>query len=109
MLKRILPAYEPRMRKSNLEISFKSGFPNSKTDFAFFWANPKTDHKPIKSTLRVGCSDQIQTWIFEINSLFFTGNDLKKVFLTSGSSNKNGTQQMPFMYDILTEPMLVAP
>ena len=37
------------------------------------------------------------------------GKDLKKVFLTSGFPNKNGTQQMPYMYDILTEPMLMAP
>ena len=29
----------------------KSGIRNPKTDFAFFWANPKTDHESIKSTL----------------------------------------------------------
>ena len=38
----------------------KSGFPNPKTDFAFFWAN----HESIKSTLRVDSSDQIQIRIF---------------------------------------------
>ena len=69
------------------------------------------DHKSIKSTLRVDSSDQIQIRIFEIHNLsVFLGKDLKKVFLTSGlSKKKNGTQQMPYMYDILTEPMLVAP
>ena len=34
---------------------------------------------------------------------------MKKVLLTNGFSNKNATQQIPDMYDILTEPMLVAP
>ena len=62
----------------------KSGFPSPKTEFAFFWANPKTDHEPIKSTLRMDSSDQIQTPIFEIHNLsVFLGKDLKKVFLTS--------------------------
>ena len=59
----------------------KSGFPNSKTDFAFFWANPKTDHESIKSTLWVESSDQIQIRIFEIHNLsVFLGKDVKKVF-----------------------------
>ena len=69
------------------------------------------DNESIKSTLRVDSSDQIQIRIFEIHNLsVFLGKDLKKVFLTSGfSKKKNSTQQMPYMYDILTEPMLVAP
>ena len=29
----------------------QSGFPNPKKDFAFVWANPKTDHESLKSTL----------------------------------------------------------
>ena len=29
----------------------KSGFPNPKTEFAFFGANQKTDHESIKSKL----------------------------------------------------------
>ena len=29
----------------------KSGFPNPKTEFAFFLANQKTDHESIKSKL----------------------------------------------------------
>jgi len=33
---------------------------------------------------------------------------LKKVFLASGFSNKNGTQQMLYMYDVLTESMLIS-
>ena len=53
--------------------------------------------------------DQIQIRIFEIhnpvNPGIFLGKDLKKVFLTRGFPNKNGTQ----WYDIPTEPMLVAP
>ena len=91
----------------------KSGFPNPKTDFkfAFFVANPKTDHESIKSTFRVDSSDQIQIQIFEIHNLsVFLGKDLKRVFLTSDfSKNKNDMQQMPYMYDILTEPILMAP
>ena len=67
----------------------KSGFPNPNTDFEFFWANPKTNHESIKSTLRVDSSDQIQIQIFEIHNLsVFLGKDLKKVFLTSGFSKK---------------------
>ena len=67
----------------------KSGLPNPQTDFAFFWANPKTDHESIKSTLRVDSSDQIQIRIFEIHNLsVFLGQDLKKVFLTRGFSKK---------------------
>ena len=85
----------------------KSGFPNSKTDFAFFWANPKTDHESIKCW--EDFSDQIQIRIFGIHNLsgFFGKGFEKKVFFTSGFANKNGVQQMPYMHDILTEPMLV--
>ena len=70
----------------------KSGFPNPKTDFEFFWACSKTDHGSIKYTLGVDSSDQIQIRIFEIQNLsVFLGKDLKKVFLTSGfSEKKNG-------------------
>ena len=53
-------------------------------------------------------SNQIQIRIFEIHSREL-GKDLKKVFLTSGFPDKNGTQQMPCMFEIPTEPMLVAP
>ena len=61
-------------------------------------------------TLRVDSSDQFQTGIFEIHNLsIFSGKDLKKVFLTSGFPNKNGTQQMLYMYLILTQPMLLVP
>ena len=62
----------------------------SKTGFFFFWANPKTDRESIKSTLWVDSSDQIQIWIFESHNLsvFFFGNDLKKVILTSGFPTK---------------------
>ena len=67
----------------------KSGFPNPKRDLAFFGANPKTDHESIKSKLRVGSSDQIQIRIFQIHNLsVFLGKNLKKVFLTSGFSQK---------------------
>ena len=80
----------------------------SKNGIACFWANPKTHHESIESTLRVDSSDQIQIRIFEIQNLSaFWGKDLKKVFLASDFSNKNGTQQMPYMYDVLTESMLI--
>ena len=53
------------------------------------------DHESIKSTLRVDSSDQIQIRICEIHNLnVFLGKDLKKVFLTSGFPNQNGTQQV---------------
>ena len=82
----------------------------SKNGFLLILANARTDHESIKSTLRVDSSDQIQIRIFEIhNQSVFLEKDLKKVFLTSGFLNKYGTQQMPFMYDILIEPMLRAP
>ena len=32
-------------------VGSKSGFPNPKTEFAFFLANQKTDHESIKSKL----------------------------------------------------------
>ena len=40
-----------------------------KGNFHFWGANLKTDHEPIKSTPRVGSSDQIQIWVFEIHNL----------------------------------------
>ena len=58
--------------------------------FHFWGTNLKTGHKPIKSTPRVGSSDHIQIWVFEIHNLsvFLGGKDFKKVFLTSGFSKK---------------------
>ena len=56
----------------------------------------------LESTPWVDSWDQIQIRIFEIHNL-------KQVFLTSSFPNKNGTQQMPYMYYILTEHMLLAP
>ena len=52
---------------------YKSEFPNPKRNFACFWANPKTDHESIKSTLRVDSPDQIQIRIFEIQNLSVLG------------------------------------
>ena len=82
-------------------VKSKSRFRNPKTDFAFFWTNPKTDHESIKSTLRVDYSD---FRIFEIHNLSgFLGKDLKlKVLLNFDKrffEKKIGTQQMPYMYD----------
>ena len=78
----------------------KFGFPNPNTDFELFWACSKTDHGSIKYTLGVDSSDQIQIRIFEIQNLsVFLGKDLKKVFLTSGFSQKKKKW---------SEPMLVA-
>ena len=92
------------MRENQIRIS------ESKNGFCAFLANLKTDHELIKSTIWVDSSNQIQIRIFEIHSLrCFLGKDLKKVFLTSGFPDKNGTQQMPCMFEIPTEPMLVAP
>ena len=45
--------------------------------------------------LCVDSSDQIQIRIFEIHNLsVFLGKNLKKIFLTGGFPNKNGSQQM---------------
>ena len=47
--------------------------------------------------LWVDSSPQIQIRIFEIqihNLSVFLGKDLKKIFLTGGFPNKNGSQQM---------------
>ena len=82
----------------------KSEFPNPKTDFAFWGANPKTDHESIKSTLWVDSLDQIQSGVWDLQSERFLAKDLKKVFLTIGFPNKNGTQPVPYIHDILTEP-----
>ena len=72
-----------------------------------FWANPKTDHESVKSTLWVDSSDQIQIRIFEIHNLsVFFGKGFEKNILTSCFPNKNGTQQMLYIYDILTEPTM---
>ena len=58
---------------------------NPDNGFCVFCANPKPDHESIKSTFRVYSSDQIQIRFFEIHKLsVFSGEDLKKVFLTSG-------------------------
>ena len=38
---------------------FEKGFLNPKTDFAFFWRNPKTDHESKVFTLLEDTSDQI--------------------------------------------------
>ena len=84
----------------------KSRFPNPKTDFriqkrilSFFWANPKTDHEFIKSTLRVDSSDQIQIQIFEIPIwAFFWERIWKKYFW-----------QAVFRKNKWSEPILVAP
>ena len=70
-----------------------------------FWgANPKTDHESIKSTLWVDSLDQIQSGVWDLQSERFLAKDLKKVFLTIGFPNKNGTQPVPYIHDILTEP-----
>ena len=74
--------------------------------------NPKTDHDSIKSTLRVDSSDQIQIRIFEIHNLsgFFLEKVFEKsIFVKELFEKKNGEQQMPYICDILTEPMLMAP
>ena len=89
--------------KIQIRISeYKSGF------CVFGGTNPKADHESIKSTFSSDSSDQIQIRIFEIHNLsvFFLGKDLKKVFLTERffEKKKNSrTQQIPYMYDILTD------
>ena len=87
----------------------KSGFPNPNTDFAGFWANPKTDHESIKSTLWVDSSDQIQIRIFETRNLsVFWGKDLKTVFCQAVFRTKMVHNRFRNMYDILTERVYVA-
>ena len=96
---------------------------------AFWRENPNPDFRIKKRILRVFLGKfKNGSWIhkihtqggffgsnpnpdfFKIHNLsVFLGKDLKKVFLISGFPNENGTQQMPYMYDILTKPMLVGP
>ena len=57
-------------------------------------------------------SDQIQIRIFEIHNLsgFFLEKVFEKsIFVKELFEKKNGKQQMPYICDILTEPMLMAP
>ena len=74
----------------------KPWFPNPKTYFAFFWANPKMNRESIKINPHSGWIFQIKFWDSQSEPVFFLGGgkDLKKVFLTSGFPDKNGTQQM---------------
>ena len=104
-------AFCSQTAKLRVRFFWENPNPNPKTDSAFWGANPKTHHESIKYTLRVDSLDQIQIRIFEIHNLSFLclGKDLNKVLLTSGFSKKNGTWQMSYRYDILFEPMLVAP
>ena len=73
--------------------------------FCVLWADSKTDDESIKSTLWMDSSDHtVKIRIFEITHLsvlflWGRGEDLKKVFMTSVFSNKNVTQQLPYMYD----------
>ena len=57
-----------------------------------FWANPKTDHESIKSTLWVDTSNQIQIWIFEIHNqsvFFFWKGFQKSIQFDKRFSHKN--------------------
>ena len=94
------------MRGSKLRVRFfgkiQIRISDSKNGFYLFLGKSKHGPWMLESTPWVDSWDQLQIRIFEIHNL-------KQVFLTSGFQNKNGTQQMPYMYYILTEPMLLAP
>ena len=80
---------------NRIEQAARAFWENPKTDFVFWGANPKTNHESM--VLWVDSSDQIQIRIFEIhihNLSVFLGKDVKKIFLTGGFPNKNGSQQM---------------
>ena len=47
-------------------------------------------------------------WDSQSEGFFGTGFQ-KRIFDKRFFQKKHGTQQMPYMYDILIEPMLVAP
>ena len=83
-------------------------------DFAWFWANPKTDRESLKSTLWVDSLDQLQIRIFEIHllSIYFRRERIENSIFDKRFSEPAKTgywQQMRYMYDIKTEPMLVTP
>ena len=59
----------------------------------------------MKSTSYVDSSDQIQIRICEFHSLFVFWERI----WTKNFDKRYGTQQMRYMYNILPEPMLVAP
>ena len=89
----------------------KSGFPNPKTDFAFFWANRKTDHESKNVHTEGGFfgSNSNPNFRDSQSERFFGKGFEKSIFDKRFFKKKNCTHQKPYMYDILTKPMLVGP
>ena len=69
------------------------------------------EKKMNRNTYNIYSIKRVTRKFLEVSRCFMLGKGLKKVFLTSSFPNKNGTQRMPYMllYDILTEPMSMAP
>ena len=88
----------------------KPWFPNPKTYFAFFWANPKMNREFIKINPHSGWISQIKFWDSQSESVSFLGGwgggegFEKSIFDKRFCGQKCYTTDV--MYDI---PMLVAP
>ena len=82
----------------------KSEFPNPKTDFAFLGGKSKNGlwiHK-INTLGGFFGSNPIRSLRFTIWAFF--GKGFEKSIFDNRFSEQNGTQPMPYMHDILTEP-----
>ena len=88
----------------------KSGFPNPKTDFAGFLGGKSKNGSRIHKVHTQGGffgSNSNPNFRDSQSERFFGKGFEKSIF--DKREKRNGTQQKPYMYDILTEPMLVAP
>ena len=87
----------------------KPWFPNPKTYFAFFWANPKMNRESIKINPHSGWIFQIKFWDSQSEPVFlgggWGGEGFEKSFFDKRFSGQKW-YTTDVMYDI---PMLVAP
>ena len=82
----------------------------SKNGFTvFFGANPKTDHESIKTQGGLFGSNTYPDFWDSQSERFFGKGFEKSIFDKRFFKKKNCTHQKPYMYDILTKPMLVEP
>ena len=82
----------------------------SKNGFCgFFLANPKTDHESIKTQGGFFGSNTYPNFWDSQSERFFGKGFEKSIFDKRFFKIKNCAHQKPYMYDILTKPMLVGP
>ena len=78
-----------------------------KFQVSFFERKKKGLTWAVKKTTKL--SLKIVGNLLEASKIVHKWNGHLDFFFISGFPNKNGKQQMPYMYDILTESILVAP